>query len=302
MRLLINITLTDAIFNILDNLIKKEYNKVRSIMEIGISTASFFTKESTEDAIPVIEQLGAKVCEVFLSTFSEYTPSYVEALARVPQNIKIYSIHTLNQQFEPELFNPVKKTREDCEHFFKQAAYGAKVLGAKYYTFHGPGRIKRIPYHIDFAKFGKRVAQLDEMLQEYGGGCRLTYENVHWAFFNYPEFFTELRRHANILACLDIKQAMQSKISYFDYLEAIGTDLANVHLCDFDENGNLCLPGRGSVDFVELFKRIGDTGYKGGLMLEVYANNFQEYSELKESFDYLKDCLIRAKNGGYYGS
>jgi sugar phosphate isomerase/epimerase len=248
--------------------------------------------------LPVIEKIGAKTCEVFLSTFSEYTPSYVETVAKNKGDIQVYSIHTLNQQFEPELFNPVKKTREDCEFFFKQAAYGAKVLGAKYYTFHGPGRIKRIPYNIDFASFGARLAQLDEMLQEYGGGCRLTYENVHWAFFNYPEFFTLLRRQVEIKACLDIKQAMQSKISYFDYLDAIGADLANVHLCDFYDDGSLCLPGRGSVDFVQLFRRLGEAGYSGPLMIEVYANNFKEYSEIKECFDYLTDCLYRAVNGG----
>jgi len=267
-------------------------------MQIGISTASFFTKETTEGAIPVIETIGAEVCEVFLSTFSEYKPEYVEALAKVPKSVKIYSIHTLNQQFEPELFNPVAKTRQDCEFFFKQAAYGAKVLGAKYYTFHGPGRIKRIPYNIDFAKFGKRLAELDAMLAEYGGGCRLSYENVHWAFFNYPEFFTQLRKYVKVKACLDIKQAMQSKISYFEYLDAIGDDLANVHLCDYNESGTLCLPGRGIVDFVELFKRILDTGYNGPAMIEVYANNFQECSEIKECYDYLNVCLDKAKNGG----
>lgn len=264
-------------------------------MKIGISTATFFMNESTDGALPVIKEMGAEVCEIFLSTFSEYTKEYVDMIAEKAKILEVYSIHTLNQQFEPELFNPVKKTREDCEFFFKQAAYAAKVMHAKYYTFHGPARLKRLPYNIDFKKFGKRVNELNEMLGEYGNGCQLAYENVHWAFFNTPDFFTNLRKEAEIKACLDIKQAMQSKISYFDYLDAIGEDLVNVHLCDFDTQGNLCLPGRGIVDFTELFKRIIDLGYKGPLILEVYANNYKDYTELKTAYEYLKECLIKAK-------
>ena len=264
-------------------------------MEIGISTASFFMNETTDGALPLMENMGARQCEVFLSTFSEYKKEYVEMLAKIPKEMQVYSIHTLNQQFEPELFNSVKKTREDCEYFFKQAAYGAKVLGAKYYTFHGPARLKRLPYNIDFAKFGARVAELNLILLEEGNGCKLSYENVHWAFFNTPEFFINLKKYVDVKACLDIKQAMQSKISYYDFLDAIGSSLANVHLCDFFDDGKLCLPGRGQVDFVDLFKRIIDVGYQGPMMMEVYANNYTNYDEFRESYEYLKDCLEKAK-------
>ena len=41
-------------------------------MEIGISTASLFGRLYNEDAVKAIEELDARVCEVFLETYSEY--------------------------------------------------------------------------------------------------------------------------------------------------------------------------------------------------------------------------------------
>ena len=41
-------------------------------VEIGISTASLFKKQYNEDAIPTLDALDARVCEVFLESYYEY--------------------------------------------------------------------------------------------------------------------------------------------------------------------------------------------------------------------------------------
>lgn len=263
-------------------------------MKIGISTASFFTKEATENTFEIIDKLGIDICEVFLTTFREYKRAFVEDLATRKKEIQVYSVHSLNVQYEPELFNSVKRTREDCEYFFKQVATGAGILGAKYYTFHGLARMKKTPYTIDFQRIGKRIDELDEMLSEYGNGCQLAYENVHWTFFNSPEFFDKLRKYSNVKTCLDIKQAMQSKHSIYDYIDSMGDRLANVHLCDFDENGKLYMPGKGTFDFTKLFRYLLDKGYKGPVIMEVYANNYNNYNEIKQGYEYLEECMNKA--------
>ena len=45
-------------------------------MEIGISTASYFPRLLTEDAMDEVARAGAKVSEVFFATHSEYTPEF----------------------------------------------------------------------------------------------------------------------------------------------------------------------------------------------------------------------------------
>ena len=79
-------------------------------MDIGISTASLFGRYYNEDALPILESLGVKVCEVFLETYCEYTEGYARLLnTRKTSNLKIHSIHTLNTHFEPQLFSPCER-------------------------------------------------------------------------------------------------------------------------------------------------------------------------------------------------
>jgi sugar phosphate isomerase/epimerase len=304
-------------------------------MNIGISTGCFFPRVKTEDTFNLIKKLGVNTVEVFLSTFSEYKEEFGKLLKErlnsihnsqctmhsdvrwemgdgsqdginlnntntihdsrftIHETPNIYSIHTLNQQFEPELFNSSERTRGDCEVFFKQAAHVGKELGAKYYIFHGPARLKKKPYNIDYKKFGFRCDELNDMLSEFN--LQLLYENVHWAFFNSPEFILNLKKHSNVNVCLDIKQAMQGGICVYDYIEAMGDRIKNVHLCDYDENGKLSVAGKGKFDFVKLFKRLKDIGYNKPCMLEVYSGDYGDFDELKQGIEHLRECLDKAK-------
>ena len=76
-------------------------------MEIGISTATFFGKDVTENAFDNLRALNVKVTEVFLNTFFEYKPSFGNMLAERKENIKVHSMHAHTNSFEPELFNDV---------------------------------------------------------------------------------------------------------------------------------------------------------------------------------------------------
>ncbi|MCL2631095.1 MAG: sugar phosphate isomerase/epimerase [Firmicutes bacterium] len=264
-------------------------------MRIGISTGSFFPKKYTEDTFDLIRELDINCVEVFLSSFCEYTPEFAQTLLERKGDLEIFSVHTLNQNFEPELFNSSERTRTDCEFFYKQTAHVAKVLNAKYYVFHGPARLGKRVYNINYETFGARCTVLNGMLKELGGGCELLYENVHWAFFSSPDFYLNLKKHTEIGACLDIKQAMQSGISVYDYINAMGGRLKNVHLCDFDDNGKLLMPGKGTFDFVKLFRTLYSIGYNGPLMIEVYSGAYQDFNEIKDSVNFLNDCLRKAK-------
>jgi sugar phosphate isomerase/epimerase len=265
-------------------------------MDIGISTACFFSKASTEDSLSIIKQLGFNVCEIFLTTFSEYIPEFAVLLKSRLNGLKVYSVHSLNQHFEPELFNIMERTRKDSEFFFRQIGYTANLLGANYYTFHGPARLKRLPYNLNYNWIAERLAYLDNILVDLTGGiCKIAYENVHWTYFNSPDFYLNLKPLYATNTCLDIKQAMQSNIDVYKYIEAMGNKLANVHLCDYNLDGSLALPGKGIFDFINFFSVLLQEGYSGPLIIEVYPKDYQSFDELTQSKLYLEECLDKAK-------
>ena len=261
---------------------------------IGISTASLFLKSEVEDSFDIIRKLNCEVVEVFLTTFSEYEKAFVESLVPRKQGLTIHSVHSLNNHYEPELFNQSQRTYNDAVTILRKVLYGAKVLGAKYYTFHGQARLKSKPYNVNFESLGKRLTEICNICSEYD--VELCYENVHWTYCSTPTYFDNIKRLCPDLgAVLDIKQAMQSGIDWREFLKVQKDRLCTVHVCDYDESG-LAIPGRGSFDFVEFFARLMDAGYDGPCLMEVYDKNYDDIAQLKESYLYLCDCLDRAQN------
>ena len=51
------------------------------MMRTGVSTASLFMRENNEEALPLLDALGVRTAEVFLTSFSEYDRNFGELLA-----------------------------------------------------------------------------------------------------------------------------------------------------------------------------------------------------------------------------
>lgn len=285
-------------------------------MKIGLSTATFFGKILTEDALDYIKLLNIDIAEVFLTTFSEYEKEFTLQLSQRLNGVEVYSIHSLNNHYEPELFNRVDRTRHDGEKLFDKVIYGGNVLGASYYTFHGPSRLKVTEYNLDYKRIGARVEELCKRAAEYN--IKISYENVSWAFYNSPGFFRKIKNYApSLYGTLDIKQAMQAyrhlnslssnvalterdKIDLenytFQYIDDMSNSLSNVHLSDYDEYGKLCAPGQGIFNYDNLIDKLDKSAYKGPLMIELYSRDYESFNEIKDSIEYLKDIV----NGGNY--
>lgn len=92
---------------------------------------------------------------------------------------------------------------------------------------------------------------------------------------------------------LDIKQARISEYPYETYLNEMGEKLAYVHVSDVDENGRICLPGKGTFDFQTLVKRLKDIGFDGALFIEVYTGDYGAEQELKTACEYLDEILYK---------
>lgn len=258
-------------------------------MRVGISTATFFGKALTEDSFELIKDAGAEVCEVFLTTFTEYEEDFGKLLLSRLNGLEVHSVHTLTNQFEPQLHNEAERTRRDAENMFRKTLSTMKLLGGHYYTYHGPSVLKPSQRKVNFQKMGTRMNELTEIVSSYGG--ELCLENVHWTNYNKPGFFRGLKEYApKLRACLDIKQAMQAGEDYKSFLSEMGSDLRTVHICDYD--GDKLYPtGFGSFDFAELRDRLIDVGYDGDIFIELYSGDYPDFSVVNEAVYRMKNIF-----------
>ena len=264
-------------------------------MQTGISTASLFMRRNNEEALPLLNDLGVKCAEVFLTSFSEYGEDFARILKERQGNVSVNSVHILNSQIEPQLFSAHERVKGDCYYFLDKILSGAKLLGAPYYTFHGTARYKksaRDPKNDDFEKIGNGLREISDFCQRYG--VTLCLENVEWSTYNRVGVFSELKPRVPALrGVLDIKQARIAGEGYEKYLQEMGKDIAYVHISDVDEKGKICLPGKGVFDFETMIKRLKNVGFDGNLIIEVYKENFTDENELKIACDYVNELLYK---------
>ena len=264
-------------------------------MFTGVSTASLFLRRNTEDAFPVFQKLGIKNAEVFLTTFSEYLEPFARKLEKVTGDVKLHSFHILNTQFEPQFFNAQARTREDAFQWLESVLKSAEILGAKHYTFHGLARVKSASRSGKNDNFPALIQGFEEVVSACEKhGVTLCLENVEWSTYNRPGVFERIAERVPTLGgVLDIKQARISGYPYELYLDEMGARIKTVHLSDIDENGKMCLPGKGSFDFETLIKRLQDYNFQGALLIEAYSQDYEKESELKTACEYLDELLYK---------
>lgn len=259
-------------------------------MYSGVSTASLFLREMNEDALTVLNGLGVRATEIFLTTLSEYTQEFAHLLASRKGDLQVNSVHVLNTQFEPQLFGGHPRAKKDAFDILDTAMSGAEVFGAKYYTFHGITRLKKNSVPPDPARLAPSFRAILDACAEHG--VRLCLETVHWALYNEPGLFRPLAAACpDLLGVLDVKQARLSGYPYPMYIKDMEGHISHVHLSDVDERGRICLPGEGNFDFEECLRRLRDAGFDGAAIIEVYPDNYGDYARLRRACDYLDEII-----------
>lgn len=262
-------------------------------MRTGMSTACFFGRVYNEQALVEMAKLGVKEAEIFFSAHMEYRPDYIKEIQKIcdGEGIAVRSVHALPTQFEPQLFSLHNRQLEEALGVYDEVLAAAQALGAGVYVFHGPMRLKiakNTP--VDFQFAGERTSMLADRAKPYH--VALCYENVHWCWYRYPGFARELVQNStsdNLYFTLDMKQAAQSGYDVLQYIDDMGARLRHIHVCDYEnhpEKGVIpCLPFRGQTDWTSVRQRLREIRYSYLLMLEVYANDYGGYGELKQTYD-----------------
>lgn len=261
-------------------------------MRVGLSSACFFMRELNEDAIKIIDDFHIDLAEIFLGTFSEYSPDFAKVLLNYKGNVQINSVHALNTQFEPQLFTTHPRAKKDAFFWLEQVLQSAKILSAKYYSFHGIARLKKNSTPKDHGELAPFFDEIMQACAKYN--VQLCLENVHWALYNEPKIFKQIQsRCPNLKGILDVKQARLAGHSYIDYIHDMQNSIAFAHVSDCTSDGKMCLPGKGIFPFDECIKYLQGYGFDGSLIIEVYANDYKEYTELYQSYLYLQELIYK---------
>ena len=257
---------------------------------IGISTAAFYGMLETEDAAEAISRVGCGCAEVFLQSESEYTPEFAREVKKRLGAVRCTSIHVTATQTENAFFARSVHQREDARRQLDRTLEAGAILGAERYVYHGRNtpRLTALPFRPE--ENARVYEEMSRAAAEHG--MVIAWENVFWCQLTSPE---RVRIMRGLLPrarfTLDIKQAKWSGFDALAFVPAMGEALCNVHLCDWDADGHLCLPGQGVFDFRAFFRALDGAGYRGPLILEPYSSLLTGEEDLRQAAAYLSECL-----------
>lgn len=253
-------------------------------MEIGISTACFTDKKETEEVLPILKDLGADTCEIYLRTFYEYRPEFAQKYVARLEGVKVNSVHVAPLNFESQLFFNDRRTRGDGFYWLDQVMRSAQLFGSVKYTF--GGYLQRFG-GCGYDCVAERLREICGFCERYG--VTICLENVKDATYNSPYVFKELKaRCPQLQGVLDIMQARKSNYPWQAYVKDMGQAISHVHISDIDSNGKTCLPGEGISDFEEIFKVLKGEGFDGAVLIE--AGGFADAEQLTRSIRFVREA------------
>ncbi len=257
-------------------------------MAIGVSTALFYP-EYTECAVQQLAEAGISEIEIFFNSQCEYELDFCKKLKEITDqhHINVVSAHAFCIVMEPYLFNEYTRRRQDSEQVMRKLVQAASFMGANYYTFHG-NQLRATTPEFDFEEFGRLMSHYADICGEYN--MDLAWENVSWCQSSDPAFIKTALTHIkspHLKFTFDFKQAHRAHRQPEEYLEVMGERLVNVHINDYDDTHDCLLPGRGTVDFAHYFELFSRMDYRGSYIIEVYRDNYQDFSEVLKAREFL---------------
>ena len=258
-------------------------------MQLGMSTAAFYGRWETEEAAAQIAKLPLDCAEVFLQSDSEITAVFAQLVKKNLGGLACTSIHPLGSYENHMAGRPHRQMHDAFEHF-KRVLETGEALGAKTFVYHGrhTPQLSPLPWNLKWNI--EAITPMCELAQRKG--MVIGWENVFWCQLTTPERVLEARcALPQVRFTLDIKQAMRAGCNPIEFVHAMSEQLCNVHICDWHEDGKLCLPGEGIFDFVALIKALRDVGYTGPVIMEPYLSLIKGDEALKRSIAFMRSIM-----------
>ena len=245
----------------------------------GVSSASLYPLH-TEDAVRVLGEMGVRNAEIFINDYSESEGAIFKEIQKIVSdyNMNITSLHPFPPMESGYLFSEYDRRQNSYLDLYRHYFDCMNRLSAKIFVLHGAILSSKCPDERYFEQYAKLLDAADEF------GVTVAQENICYCKSGDMDFIRRLKENCGerVKLLLDIKQAVRSGISPFDFIDNFGSDIVHIHISDNSPDGD-CLPvGKGSFDFPKLIKRLSEIGYDGALLLELYRHNYGEYTELYE--------------------
>ena len=254
----------------------------------GISTACLYPLP-TEQSLEALARLRPACVEVFINAASELAPGFLRGLRTRADaaGVRIVSVHPYTSGMEHMFFfSDYDRRFDEGAEIYRRFYQAANILGADCIVFHGDHKFSPLPRQEYFARFGC----LWEDARSHG--VSLCQENVERCASHSAQFIAEMRKalpQAEYI--LDVKQAVRAGESVWDIAQAMGEKIKHVHISDHNESESCLPPGKGVFNIGKLLATIGKSGFSGGVIVELYGENFGDFVELSASFQHLSLLL-----------
>lgn len=255
-------------------------------MNFGISTSCFYPAY-LELAVEDLARHGVQNIEIFVNTYSEMRPAYLHTLKQEldANNMHVVSVHPFTSGQESFLFfsDYYRRFLDGIEQYKAYCDF-MNALGARILVFHGNRKESAFPDEQYYERFG---ILRDALKRE---GAVLAQENVAPYKSRSLDFLKGMQSylHGDVDFVLDIKQTVRADQDVFAMIDALGENIVHLHVSD-NKEGFDCLPiGVGTFDFVRFFDKMREKNFQGSAMLELYRSNYNEYEELYQSLEKLK--------------
>ena len=259
------------------------------MMKAGISTACFYP-QTPEEAVSYLSACRVSNIEIFFNSFFELQKDYLRELRTVLNSggCKVLSVHPFTSGMEPIFFfSDYVRRVEDGLEMYRRYFAAANEVGAEILVFHGDRRGSNCPEERYFERFFR----LYRLGKEFG--VTVAQENVERCRSGELSFLRRMKEALGTDAqfVLDVKQARRSGENPMVFLKALGSSICHVHISDGGTSGD-CLPiGSGEMDFSAFFEKLREIQYRGGVILELYRQNYREREELISSYDKLREMI-----------
>lgn len=258
-------------------------------MDFGISSACFYPLE-TEKSLEHIGEMGIGKAEIFFNSPSELRGDIFREIVRIKDHygIKVTSVHPCTSVVEPLFFFSTYERRFfEMLEFYKSYFNACAELEADTVVLHGMKTTNRIPDEMYFERFAK-ICQAGKEF-----GIKVSQENVHTFASGDPDFLKRMKDclKDDFHLVFDVKQMRRCGYCEDDFLNEFIDDIVHVHISDCSPEKDCLPPGEGDYDLKNLIKRLDDSSFDATCLIELYRWGYDEYSQLKKSYDYLCNLL-----------
>ena len=210
-------------------------------MKAGVSTATLYERATNEDALVLLDGIDARIVEIFLESFCEYTLDYANLLKSRLGRLEVHSVHTLNTHFEPQLFSPNERAYNDAYGIYHNVLKCAEILNAKNYTMHGRIRMKRGAKFNNYAQTGDYFKKLTALAKEYGVRVLIGISSIVENLKDLARAYKEARISLEVGKVFDIEKPVMSykNLGIGRLIYQLPTTLCEIFLGEVFKKGSL---------------------------------------------------------------